>query len=373
MRVALCLLLVLGVGIVNAQLKASLLPLNATCTQINALKYKCVDLEGTCDTYDQALSAAVLGETVLVCQDDARCVSSKCKRLARLGETCDNTLGCFDKTYDVQCDTVCRGKNVYGAGEPASFQQGAICDISATSDVRNGGCYEGSTPTNSLVCSPTSQTCSSAATGSPCPIGLECLSSDYCDLSGVCVKRFATACNFSTPLRYGDECTADTHCRPDDVCAQWFSGTVGTACSINEDCDAGLYCNGGKCATGTTTPKACNSPADDTCAIDEVCVCNKGNGACTSLANTVAYKTAWLALTKCVKTNKCFPVVPGTNGAISTHALTFFKGGCYDTFCRKEWLALTDKEALCSTSAAALYVPSLLALALSALAAVIML
>lgn len=361
----------------RAQLLSSFLPFNATCAEINAVEIKCVELDHACNSTTEALTEALANRPVYLCRSDATCVSSTCVRVPSIGEPCTDTIGCFDKDYSVQCDTICRGANVFGAGEPASFKPTAVCDISATSLMRNGGCLQGSQASSSLICTgdPDVAVCSSAATGDDCPAGIECLADSYCNNLGVCTLRSAASCNFTNGPAFGDACEADRHCTPADQCALWFGGGSGDSCSINEDCDVGMMCDTATqaCKAVTSSNAGCSSPADVCTNADDICECTDGDGACTALANTQAYETAWTALTTCVKAHGCFPVVPGTNGAQSVIGLTFFEGGCYDTFCRKEWLALRDPSALCTAGALSMHVPSLVLVALALLAAIMML
>lgn len=335
----------------------SLVPLNATCASIDAISLDCVDPKDACNTTAQALVEAAAGRTVYLCRDDSVCQDGFCVAKARLGELCDDQVGCFDRRYSVHCESICRGINVYGAGEPSSFKANQECDTSPSSLLLNGGCLLGSQPSLSLACTGSTLTCvpASGSAAGLCSTGVECLAGEYCDLSSSkCVPLSQTSCNFTVPPPVGDGCTADRHCTPNNACTLWFAGGADAPCSINEDCAVDHWCDTAtqqcKAATGGGAP--CDSPSS-ICAggVDKVCECEHGSGVCRSTANEQAYVSKWRALTSCVLENNCFPVVPGgVAGAQSVIGLSFFKGGCYDTRCRQEWLALREDDAICASA-----------------------
>lgn len=364
---------------------SGLLALNATCSQIDQIDLRCVDVGMGCNDTAGALVQASQGLPVFLCKQGLNCqvpppgfpASSpfQCAITARIGELCScasldescAALGCYERHYGVSClNALCRGVNVYGPGEPAAFNAKGVCDRSSNAPFPNGGCVESDVVAESLICDSTTSTCSSVALGDSCAgdKAAWCRHDAYCHTaSHTCVARATAA---GSPCNSSQECAATLHCAG-GACREWFAGRPGDACDVSEDCAVDSYCSvaSGKCVQAVSPAEACTSPAAACSRPSEYCECDNGKGECSGDPNTAAHVTAWNALVACVAASKCFPVEPRGGVPVSLGGLSFFPGGCYDTFCRKEWLALTPNDAPCPTSAALARHPLLLLLLLS--------
>jgi hypothetical protein len=229
---------------------------------------ECDTADGGCKTPCDAATAATDCDDLNACTDDA-CTDGFCASTNDDTNTCDDDDACTEN--DACAEGVC-------AGTALVCDDGLFCNGTETCDVATG-CVAGTAPCVAVTesCNEDTDACDTVCTDDAgCDDGVFCNGAETCDLTdpanGVCAASTdpcvdngvfcdgTESCDEATAacVSSGDPCAAaGTTC--DEATAACLTEV---ACTLDTDCDDGLFCNGletcdltdpanGVCADGT--------------------------------------------------------------------------------------------------------------------------
>lgn len=146
--------------------------------------------------------------------------------------------------------------------------------------------------------------------GAKCDSTNLCQATYFCGSDGTCQAAGAAGAN-CTATSY--HCIPGYYCNTDSfTCIAFFVGKSGDKCSVTANCDVGLYCNSGSCASTATSSNAdCDDSGNSTsCSNGESCIptgkCNANfyeAGKCTAVGVTSDIKKKEQAFWNCQNKN----------------------------------------------------------------------
>jgi len=223
--------------------------------------------------------------TPVACDDSIACTTDTCDAASDAcinrtddtacsgGNICNGTLGCVECAADTDCSdgVFCNGAERCNPSNRCRDRADPTCDdsISCTVDSCDATADACSNVTDDSMCGAFEACYPGSGCGPECTVNADCQNGSFCDgiescIAGRCFDRPDPDCNdgVSCTVDSCDETTRgcfntpnDARCSGTDIC----SGAMGCIpmCTVNADCDDGLFCNGaevcagGSCALGT--------------------------------------------------------------------------------------------------------------------------